>query len=416
MSLGKIVIVGGGIVGLTSAYYLKKDGWDVTVLDRENFDNSCSYGNAGMLVPSHFTPLSAPGIVSQGLKWLLDSRSPFYIRPALSLRLASWGLQFIRNANEEHVRKSAPYLRDLNLMSSSLYDELAVDLGSEFDLHQNGILFLYKTQKTQDEELELAEEARKLGLDAQPLTPKQLEETEPDVKLDVLGAIHYKCDGHLYPPALMNTLISQLKKEGVRLEAHAEVVAVHSKEKTVRSVETADGRIFEADQFVFASGAWLEELSKLAGHHVPVMPGKGYSFMTDKFKGKVRHPSLLLESKVALTPMGGKVRIGGTMELGPAHHKINPKRVEGIIRSVPQYYSGYTLDFPEEKDIWHGFRPCSPDGLPYLGKPQKTDNLIIAGGLGMMGLSLGPAVGKTVADLASGRPDQWKIFSPDRFN
>lgn len=140
--------------------------------------------------------------------------------------------------------------------------------------------------------------------------------------------------------------------------------------------------------------------------------------MTSAFEGKLQRPSLLLEAKVAVTPMNGQVRIGGTMELAAVNHKINRKRLEGIVRSIPQYYPEYTLPVPDESTVWHGFRPCSPDGLPYLGKAKTQENLIIAGGLGMMGLSLGPAVGKSVCDLLTGTKTATDIrqYDPERFN
>lgn len=149
------LIIGGGIVGLSSAYYLQKDGWKVTVLDKGDFSDSCSYGNAGMIVPSHFTPLAAPGIVAQGIKWMFSNKSPFYIKPSLNLNLLTWGIKFVKHANAAHVRDSETHIRDLNLYSKGLYDALAKDLATDIDLHHNGILFLYKTEKTAEEELRL---------------------------------------------------------------------------------------------------------------------------------------------------------------------------------------------------------------------------------------------------------------------
>ncbi len=413
---GSVLIVGGGIAGLSSAYYLRKTGWEVSVLDKGDFTDNCSYGNAGMIVPSHFTPMAAPGMISQGIRWMFNSRSPFYIKPSLSSSLISWGLKFVRHANEKHVDTSAPHLRDLNLYSSSLYDEL--DLGQAFGLEKKGILMLYKTAQTEEEEIHLAHRARELGLDVAVLTKTELGALEPDVELDVRGAVHYRCDGHLYPPALMESLRNRLTALGVQFfpnEAIADIVRSQGK---ITTVETESGKKFSADRYVLAPGAWLREVGKMAGLHVPLMPGKGYSFMTDAFQGKVKHPALLLEARVALTPMNGQVRIGGTMELASVNHQINRKRVEGIVRSVPQYYPEFNLPLPEEKTIWHGFRPCSPDGLPYLGNSTTLENLTVAGGLGMMGLSLGPAVGKTVADLVNGeRPStDIRLFDPERFN
>lgn len=415
---GSAVIVGGGIVGLSSAYYLKKSGWDVSILDKGDFTDNCSFGNAGMIVPSHFTPMAAPGMISQGIKWMFNSRSPFYVKPSLSGSLINWGLKFMKHATDEHVNTSAPHLRDLHLYSSDLYDSLFTELNSSFGLEHKGILMLYKTEKTQEEEIHLAHKAQELGLDVEILNKAQVTALEPDVRLDVLGAVHYKCDGHLYPPALMAALKAQLLAWGVKFYANEEIVDVDTSGQKVTAVETASGKKFSADQFVFASGAWLQELGKKAGLKIPLLPGKGYSFMTPVFQGKVKHPALLLEAKVALTPMNGQVRIGGTMELAAINHKINKKRLEGIVRSIPQYYPEYNLPVPQEEAVWHGFRPCSPDGLPYLGKSKSLHNLTIAGGLGMMGLSLGPAVGKSVSDLLTGGKTAMdlRIYDPERFN
>lgn len=415
---GSVVIVGGGIVGLSSAYYLKKSGWDVSILDKGDFSDNCSYGNAGMLVPSHFTPMAAPGMISQGIKWMFNSRSPFYVKPSLNGSLISWGLKFMKHATEEHVNSSAPYLRDLHLYSSDLYDALFQELGQTFGLEHKGILMMFKTEKTQEEEIHLAHKAQELGLDVDVVDYKKLLALEPDVKMDVLGAVHYKCDGHLYPPALLSSLMKQLKTWGVKFYPNEEIVDVVRNGQKVSAVETASGKKFSADQFVFAPGAWLQEISKKAGIKVPLLPGKGYSFMTSAFEGKLQRPSLLLEAKVAVTPMNGQVRIGGTMELAAVNPKINRNRLEGIVRSIPQYYPEYTLPVPDESTVWHGFRPCSPDGLPYLGKTRTHENLVIAGGLGMMGLSLGPAVGKSVCDLLTGTKTATDIrqYDPERFN
>lgn len=259
---GSVVIVGGGIVGLSSAYYLKKSGWDVSILDKGDFSDNCSYGNAGMLVPSHFTPMAAPGMISQGIKWMFNSRSPFYVKPSLNGSLISWGLKFMKHATDEHVNSSAPYLRDLHLYSSDLYDSLFQELGQSFGLEHKGILMMYKSEKTQEEEIHLAHKAQELGLDVDILDLKKLQALEPDVKLDVLGAVHYKCDGHLYPPALLSSLMKQLKDWGVKFYANEEIVDLVKSGRKVSAVETASGKKFSADQFVFAPGAWLQEISK----------------------------------------------------------------------------------------------------------------------------------------------------------
>jgi len=414
---GTVVVIGAGIAGLASAYYLVRDGWEVKILEKNTLDNNCSYGNAGMIVPSHFTPLAAPGIVAQGIKWMFNSKSPFYVRPSLNPRLVNWGLKFLKHANRAHVDQHASAIRDLNLYSSRLYNELAVEDGFDFELKQNGILMMYKSKEMQHEEIELAHRAQDLGLDVDILEGNAVQELEPNLKLDVLGAILYRCDGKLYPSKLMQQLIHYLKAAGV---AFFEKTEVHKFVTSGNKIKEAisDKGSFQADAFVLTGGAYLPQLTSKLHINTPLMPGKGYSFMYQPEKeNTLNHAALLLEARVAVTPMNGQIRFSGTMELGPANDRIYENRVRGIVESIPKYYPELKVDYPSEK-IWYGYRPCSPDGLPYLGRLKKFDNVLIAGGGGMMGLSLGPAYGKVVADLLAGQKIEPEIagFRPDRFD
>ncbi|WP_448137803.1 NAD(P)/FAD-dependent oxidoreductase [Sphingobacterium siyangense] len=414
---GTVVVVGAGIAGLASAYYLVRDGWDVKILEKNTLDNNCSYGNAGMIVPSHFTPLAAPGIVAQGIKWMFNSKSPFYVRPSLNPRMINWGLKFLKHANRSHVEQHATAIRDLNLYSSRLYDELAQEEGFDFELKQNGILMMYKSKEMQHEEIELAHRAQDLGLDVDILEGNAVQELEPNLKLDVLGAILYRCDGKLYPPKLMQQLIQYLKAAGVAFFEETEVNKFITAGNKVKEAISNKGS-FQADAFVLTGGAYLPQLTSKLHVNTPLMPGKGYSFMYQPEKeNTLNHAALLLEARVAVTPMNGQIRFSGTMELGPANDKIYENRVRGIVESIPKYYPELKVDYPSEK-IWYGYRPCSPDGLPYLGRLKKFDNVLVAGGGGMMGLSLGPAYGKVVADLLAGQKIDSEIagFRPDRFD
>ncbi|WP_341832629.1 FAD-dependent oxidoreductase [Sphingobacterium thalpophilum] len=414
---GTVVVIGAGIAGLASAYYLVRDGWDVKILEKNTLDNNCSYGNAGMIVPSHFTPLAAPGIVAQGIKWMFNSKSPFYVRPSLNPRLINWGLKFLKHANRTHVEQHASAIRDLNLYSSRLYDELAQEDNFDFELKQNGILMMYKSKEMQHEEIELAHRAQDLGLDVDILEGNTVQELEPNLKLDVLGAILYRCDGKLYPPKLMQQLIQYLKAAGVAFFEETEVHKFMTAGNRVKEAISNKGS-FQADAFVLTGGAYLPQLTSKLHLNTPLMPGKGYSFMYQpQGEQTLNHAALLLEARVAVTPMNGQIRFSGTMELGPANDRIYENRVRGIVESIPKYYPELKVDYPSEK-IWYGYRPCSPDGLPYLGRLKKFDNAIVAGGGGMMGLSLGPAYGKVVADLLAGQKIESEIagFRPDRFD
>lgn len=412
----KAVIIGGGIIGLCSAYYLQKKGWQVTVLDKGDLADNCSFGNAGMIVPSHFVPLASPGIVAQGIKWMFDSKSPFYVKPALSWRMASWGLKFIRHANKKNVNHGTPYLCNLNLLSSLLYNELASQPGFDFALEQKGIIMYYKTEKVGEEEIHLAEKARELGLNAEVLTTQQAQSLEPEVELDVAGAVHYHCDGHLYPKKLMEQLMRSITENGGIIKTNCAVTSMDKTNGSLTNVHVGS-ESFGADLFVITGGSWLPELCKMAGIHIPLMPGKGYSITALNPEKKLSIPAILCEAKVAITPMDGHMRYGGTMEIAGINNTININRVKGIIESVPKYFPNLQVALPETKDIWYGFRPCSPDGLPYIGRSKKLSNVIIAGGHSMMGLSLGPATGKLVAEMANEERLSVKAdaFDPERF-
>ena len=411
------VVIGGGIIGLCSAWYLQKNGWQVTILEKGDLKDNCSFGNAGMIVPSHFVPLSSPGIMAKGIKWMFDSKSPFYIKPELSWRMANWGIKFLQHANKKNVDHAAPYLRDLNLLSRDLYKELATMPGFDFALEQKGIIMYYKTEKVGEEEIHLAEKARTLGLDAEVLTPQQAQLLEPEVQLDISGAVHYHCDAHLYPNKLMEQLIQSITGNGGVIKANCSITSMDIENGRLKRVH-AKKESFSADVFVITGGARLPELSKMAGINIPLMPGKGYSITQNNPVKKLTIPAILCEAKVAITPMDGRMRYGGTMEIAGINNKINIKRVKGIIESVPKYFPNLKVELPETSDIWFGFRPCSPDGLPYLGGSKKLKNVIIAGGHGMMGLSLGPATGKLVAELAGSEPLSVKAdaFDPERFS
>lgn len=416
---GKALIIGAGIAGLSSAYYLLQKGWQVEILEQNDLTNNCSYGNAGMIVPSHFTPLAAPGVVAQGIRWMFDSKSPFYVKPSLNSKLISWGLKFLKHSNQKHVDYSAAAIRDLNLASSRLYNEMAKKDEFDFELHQSGILMLYKTEKVAQEEIELAHKAINMGLPVDILGKKEIQELEPSTQLDVIGGVNYKCDGHMNPMKLMKQMISYLKNNGVVFHTHHKVTAFETSGSMIKAVIANDIK-FTADRFVMTGGSFLPELAQKAGIKIQLMPGKGYSLMhqPENPLNTLEHAALLLEARVAVTPMNGQIRFGGTMELASHHDKINMKRVEGIIQSIPKYLPDFKVEMPKESEIWFGYRPCAPDGLPYLGQSSKLKNLIIAGGGGMMGLSLGPAFGKTVSEITNEEKPtaDIRIFNPERFS
>ncbi|WDF76023.1 FAD-dependent oxidoreductase [Mucilaginibacter sp. KACC 22773] len=413
--MAKVLIIGGGIVGLSSAYYLQKAGHQVTVLDKGDLTDSCSFGNAGMIVPSHFIPLATPGMVSQGIKWMFNSKSPFYVKPSFNPQLISWGLKFLQKANAGHVERSATPLTELSLLSKKLYEDLSKESEFDFDLVEKGILMFYKTEKAGEEEAHLAEKGRELGLDMAVLSPTDCIRLQPNLELDVLGAVHYRCDAHLSPNKLMAALVKYLKSAGVNLITNKEVTKIETVAGKLTRV-LSHNEEFTADEYIVAGGSWSPAIGKLLGVKILLMPGKGYSFNVKEEVPSMQIPALLAEARVAITPMNGGLRYGGTMELDKINSRINMNRVKGIVESVPKYFPGLKPAVPAEKDIWFGFRPSSADGLPYIGRSNKFSNLVIATGHGMMGLSLGAATGLLVQEVISGTKTSINIeaFAPDR--
>ncbi|TCD02587.1 NAD(P)/FAD-dependent oxidoreductase [Pedobacter psychroterrae] len=404
----KILIIGAGIVGLSSAYYLQKKGYQITILDKGDISDNCSFGNAGMIVPSHFVPLAAPGMIRQGIRWMFNSKSPFYVRPALNGSLINWGIQFMKHATAKHVSESAVPLRDLSLLSKKLYEDLAKEPGFDFEFTNNGILAFYKTEKAREEEVHLAQRGTELGLDMTVLNADACKALQPNLDLDVLGAVHYRCDAHLYPVKLMNSLLKYLTDNGVKIVRGKEVDKIETSANSIARVFTGNTS-WEADQYVIATGSWSPAVARMADTRISLMPGKGYSFMEPEPQNRLTIPALLCEARVAITPMNGSIRYGGTMELDKINTRINMQRVKGIVESVPAYFPDLKPSLPAKKDIWYGFRPSSPDGLPYIGRSLKKQNLVIATGHGMMGLSLGPATGLLVSQIISGGPVDLKL-------
>ena len=414
--MSKVTIIGGGIIGLFTAYYLVEAGFEVTVLDQGDLTNGCSVGNAGMIVPSHFVPLASPGMIGKGVKWMLSAKSPFYIHPRLDRRLIEWCLLFYRSATKKHVDRSIPYLKNLSLLSKSLYLDFARQHPEAgIGLEEKGLLMLYKTAATEHEEVEMAALSNANGIAANILSRSEVRDLEPDADLDVRGAVHFTGDAHLDPARLHGFLQRHLQARGVRLVGQAEVLRFGHSSHTVTHVVTSQGD-FACDQLVVCAGAWSGKVARLLGLKLPMLSGKGYSFMQAN-QPAIRTPAILTEQKVAVTPFGAQVRFGGTMEITDTDHRINAKRVQGIFEAIPRYYAGFAPTQPAPDSVWSGLRPCSPDGLPYIGPTARWRNVLFGTGHSMMGISLAPATGMLLAEQLREHKLSLVIdaFSPDRY-
>lgn len=423
-----LCIIGGGVIGLCAAYYCARRGHKVTVIDREPADHEgCSYGNAGIVCPSHLVPLAAPGMVSMGLRMMWNPESPFWIKPRLDADLFAWGMKFIRAANPEHVARSAPLLRDLHCVSRACFEEMEAEFSSSagggFELVKHGLLMLCQSQHALGEEARAAEFAKSLGVPAEILDAKQTAELDPGATLDIAGAVHFPKDCHLTPARFMAALKAQCARLGVEFQWRTAVngFTLHAPRAAppadrIASAQTAAGGI-TADEFILCGGSWSPLLARQLGLKLPMQPGKGYSLTLPQPRQLPHLCHILTEARVAVTPMGGALRFGGTMEIAGLNEDINPVRVNGIIQSALRYYPQFTSADFDGVQPWCGLRPCSPDGLPYVGRPKRLANLTIATGHAMMGLSLGPVTGRLVSEIVSGEPTSIDIraLSPDRY-
>ncbi len=412
--MATIGIIGGGITGLFAAYFLQKDGHQVSVIDRGDFTEGCSYGNAGMIVPSHIIPLAAPGVVLKGLKWLLQRKSPFAIKPAWDANLLYWLYAFHRSATEAKVQAAVPHLASISRRSKSLYLEIAASGDFPMDIQQKGILMLCQSATTEAEERHVAGLANAQGIDAVPISAKELAAFDPNVRYAVRSAVHYPGDAIIDPGKTMAALTGFLKTRGVQCIAGMNAAALlKTKGRITGAVCGKETHTF--DHFVLCGGVWTGELLRDIHFRLPLLGGKGYSFMQPNSAG-LHIPALLIDHRVSVTPYGDQVRFGGTMELGRLHPGLNMTKIQGIHEAIRQYFPDQQSDLPASGQVWYGFRPCSPDGLPYIGSIPGFENLHVAAGHGMMGVSLAPVSGELIARLITKGEVPERIFRPERFH
>lgn len=396
----EIAIIGGGISGICSAYYLHKSGYKVSIFEANKIGEECSYGNAGFIVPSHFETLPSPAILKKGLKWMLNPNSPFFLKPKLDFDFLKWIIKFNTFCTTKHVENNKHFLRDINLYSLDLFKSLHQNSDFEFDLKLSGLLMLCKEEKTLKEEEDLVKEATELGLDAQILNKDELKILEPNASFDVLGASYLKNDSKIQPYDFIIAIKNYLEKNGVEIHENCSIEDINISKGKISSIIDNQKIVYSFDQYVFTTGIYTSKIAKKFNLNISMQGGKGFSFITDKNDAlNFSTPMILAEEKVAISPYSDYVRFGGTMMLGVNDLSINERRVNNIRKAANSYINGLDLKSSDMKDIWAGLRPCSPDGIPYIGRSDSISNLVIATGHSMMGVSLGPATGKIVADL-----------------
>ena len=404
----EVLVVGAGAVGICAAHYLAQDGRQVAVVEKGEVCSGSSYGNAGLIVPSHSVPLAAPGMVYRALKWMFDPESPFHIKPRFDPGLFSWLWEFRANCNKRHVRRSMPLIRDLSLASLRLFEDLASQDGLDFGFEQRGILMVCNTEAGLTQYSAEARLLQERGVGAEVLGPAQVLELEPSIRRDILGGVFYPRDAHLDPARFVRELARHAEQQGVEIHSSTEVLGLRAEGGRVVSVETTRGE-FAARHVVLAGGAWSPEVARDLGIRLPIQPAKGYSITFQRPASGPSLPLMLAGSRIGVTPVGDILRFAGTLELAGMDLSVNQRRVRAILKAVPGYFAELDPADLELIEIWRGLRPCTPDGLPFLGRCRAYENLTVAAGHAMIGMSLGPITGRLVAQLVAGEEPEFDL-------
>lgn len=417
-------IIGGGIIGLCSAYYLNSLGEEVTIIDKSELTTGCSHGNAGMIVPSHFIPLAAPGVINKGLRWMFKPSSPFFIRSIMDKDLLQWLWKFYKSCNLQNVEQSMALLYDANNHSVSLYSELTELLKgktdqssiSNFKFQRRGLLLLYRDEKTRKEELETAEVATTLGLEAIELNEEEIKALNPGCVIVAMGGIYYPGDAHIDPAMFMGQMIQYLRAKGVKFILSEEIIGFRQSLDRIETITTNKQEI-KVDDVLIAAGSWSGKLMKFINRRLLIQDGKGYSMSFSGFSNTPAIPTILAAEKVSISPYKSAFRLGGTLEISRLSNKIDIKRLDGILNSFSQYFPDIPVERPQLSEVWYGFRPLSPDGLPYIGRISGFQNCFINSGHAMLGMSLGPISGLLISQIMTNTKTSIPVhlFNPGRF-
>lgn len=395
-----VLIIGGGVIGISAAYYLARGGIAVTVIEKGDVGSGSSYGNAGLLCPCHSTPIAMPGVLTQGLKWLLDGESPFYIKPRLDRDLITWLWRFRSYCNQAAFESAVPILRDMQRASLALYRELIEQEALACHFEQNGGLALFRTTAGLAHGQEEAQHMRQFGLQMTVLDGAAARAMEPAIHSDVIGAVHYEEDAFLTPNLFVEGLAQAATAQGATILPRTEVLGFELGKGRISAVQTTRGEI-RADQVILAAGVWSAPIAREVGLKIALQPAKGYSITVQRPEKSPRKYLYLGEARVAITPMGGWLRYAGTLELAGFDFSINQRRVQAILRAAGAYLMQGAGQ--EVVEIWRGMRPCAPDGLPYIGRSRAVSNLLIGTGHSTLGMSMGPITGQLLGELVQGK-------------
>ncbi len=412
--MAQAVVVGAGVIGLCVAYSLRARGLDVVVVDSREPGRAASHGNAGWVTPAFSHPVPGPGITASSLRLLLRSDSPLYIKPRLDPRFLRWLWRFWRRCNQPDYDRGVEALARLNLRTLELYDALVRD-GVKFEMHQDGLLFLFRDLVAAEGERAHLKQMQRFGYPpARWLDFHDVHQEQAGLAESVVGGLLAPAERHVRPESLTAGLAHTLRERGVTIRGGVTVVDFAWSQGRIWGVRTTE-EVIAASTVVLAAGAWTGRLAERAGLRIPLEGGKGYSVTFSTPASVWNRPMYLAEARVGFTPFDGAMRLAGTMELSGINDVMLPRRIQALKDAPSAYLKGW--DGANLQEEWNGMRPLTPDGLPIIGALPGAENCILATGHSMLGVTLGPATGEAVADLALGRPDRELLapFRADRF-
>lgn len=393
-----VLIIGGGVIGVCSAYFLARKGIQVTLIERDEIASGCSYGNGGLIVPSHAAPLASPGALGSGLRWLLDSESPFYIKPRLDVELLRWLLRFASASRESNMLRALPVLRDLLFASRALYEELSQTAGFDFGFEGKGSLLVCLSKEKLENERRETHLFEQFKIPVSVVNREEALELEPALLPDIAGGVYYPRDGRIDPHRFVVGLAEKAQGLGAQIHTKTEAMGFETESGRITTVHATRGE-FQPKQIILAGGSWSPQIARALNLRIPIQAAKGYSVTLENPPVTPKLPLLFSEARVVVNPLGYALRIAGTLELAGMDFSFNVRRVRAMQKSSAKYLPGVA----EAKviEVWRGLRPCTPDGLPIISRVKNLDNLIVAAGHAMLGMSLGPITGKLVSQLAN---------------
>ncbi|MEU4645455.1 FAD-dependent oxidoreductase [Micromonospora sp. NPDC023814] len=408
-----VAVVGAGMVGLATAWFLQERGVQVTVLDRTGVAAGASWGNAGWLTPGITTPLPEPAVLRYGLRAVLSPSSPVYVPPRADARLLRFLTGFARHSTPSKWRTAMRAFIPMNRRALESFDALAAGGVGAMTHEAKSFMAAYRTEAERSVLLDELAHIHSAGqaIEFDVLSGAEAREVEPSLSDNVGAAIRLHDQRYINPGQYVHALADSVRARGASIVAGADVTDIRDEGAGVRVITTA-GTDERYDAVVLATGTWLGELGRRFGVRTVVQAGRGYSFSV-AIEHMPAGPVYFPAQRVACTPLGDRLRVAGMMEFRSAEAPLDRRRISAIAEAARPLLRGADLD--ARADEWVGARPCTPDGLPLIGR-TRSPRVFAAGGHGMWGITLGPLTGELLAEqiTGGGQPVELRPFDPLR--